>query len=169
MKKILFLFFAMMVAFNVTSCKEEEETKSDTIQARENKEAGEKYMKSKASESGVYADPSGLLYSIKTAGEGEKPAISDTVAITYVGKTIKGSTFISTSDTVAVVDLSDGFHVGVRHMRVGAEYTLYIPYYLMFGAAKVERTYNKKHVVILPYSALVYEMKLDAIIKAKKE
>lgn len=159
----------MTLALGIYSCREEDEEVSDTVKARENKESGEKFMKEKAAESGVLSDPSGLLYKVNTLGEGAKPVVSDTVAITYTGKTIKGQTFISTSDTAALVDLSDGFHIGVRHMNVGSEYTLYIPYYLMFGAAKLERKYNDKDIVILPYSALIYEMRLDTIIKAEKE
>lgn len=165
MKKFLLLTISLVMAWGFFSCKEEEETPTDTALARENKLAGEKFMKEKSKESGVLADPSGLLYVVKTHGEGEKPVLSDTVAISYTGKTISGKTFVSTSDTVALVDLMDGFHIGVRHMRVGAEYTLYIPYYLMFGASQVERKYGEDKIKILPYSALVYEMKLDSLIK----
>lgn len=169
MKKILWMVLALTMAFGVSSCKEEEEDPTDIEKARENKLAGEQFMKDKANESGVLSDPSGLLYVVKTVGEGEKPAVSDTVAVTYIGKTIKGKTFVSSSDTVALVDMSEGFQIGVRHMRVGAEYTLYIPYYLMFGAAKQERKYGDDKIEILPYSALVYEMKLDAIYKPVEE
>ena len=81
------------------------------------------------------------------------------------GKTIKGTTFVSTTTTIALVDLMEGLRIGVRHMTVGANYTLYAPYYLMFGATPTERTYDGKAIQILPYSALVYDVELLSIIK----
>ncbi len=167
MKKILLMALAMFfaISFSVTfsSCKEDEVEPSEIEKARENKEKCEKFMKDKAAESDVLSDPSGLLFSKKTVGVGIKPSVTDTVAITYVGKTIKGETFVSSSDTAALVDLYDGFYIGLRHMNVGSEYTLYIPYYLMFGSSKVERKFGDKTIVLWPYSALVYEMKLDDV------
>lgn len=174
MKKILWLALSLAMICSISSCKDDNETEvSDTELARSNKEACEKFMKDKANEAGVMSDPSGLLYSVKVQGEGEKPVPSDTVAISYVGKTYKGQPFVAATDTIALVDLSDGLYIGVRHMRVGSEYTLYIPYYLLFRATKKEYKYKdgekEKDVVVLPYSATIFDMKLDGIIKAEEK
>lgn len=166
---LLWVCSLLMVGSVFTSCKDDDEIGQDQIaQVRENKQKNETFMLNKRSEDGVLSDPSGLLYSVVTNGFGEKPSAVDTVVITYTGKTIDDKTFVSSSDTVAIEELMEGFQIGLRHMPEGSNYKLYIPYYLMFGSSGTERTYGGKTITILPYSALVYDMTLNAVIKVEK-
>ncbi len=158
------------VTFSVfySSCKDDEDLSNNQITViRKNKEDGETYLKEKRAQQGVKEDPSGLLYSVVTEGTGDKPSLKDSVTISYVGKTIKDTVFVSKTETMAVVDLDEGLQIGVRHMREGANYHLFIPYYLMYGATNLKFTYGGKTVSVPGYSTLVYDMKLDAIIKVE--
>lgn len=166
MKRFLLALLSIMMIGFVSSCKDDDDnTEIDAVKNKENKMNGEKFMLEKRSEDGVKMDPSGLLYLVNEAGVGEKPSAVDTVCVSYTGKTIKGTTFVSTTTTIALVDLMEGLRIGVRHMAVDAKYTLYAPYYLMFDATPTERTYDGKTIQILPYSALVYDVELHSIIK----
>lgn len=170
MKRFLLALLSLMMIGFVSSCKDDDDnTETDASKNRENKMNGEKFILEKRSEAGVKADPSGLLYIVNETGSGEKPSAIDTVCVTYTGKTIKGTTFVSTTTTVALSDLMEGLRIGIRHMSVGANYTLYAPYYLMYGAASTEKTYEGTKIQIMPYSALVYDVELTSIIKAEKK
>lgn len=169
MRRILWWVISL-VALSVlsTSCKDDEDLSNNQISViRKNKEDGESYMKTKRAQQDVKEDPSGLLYSVVTEGVGEKPSLKDTVTITYTGKTIRDSVFISKTETMAVADLDEGLQIGVRHMKEGANYHLFVPYYLMYGATSNKFTYKGKTVTVLGYSALVYDMTLDAVIKVE--
>ena len=166
MKRFLLALLSLMMIGFVSSCKDDDDnTETDAAKYRENKKQGEEFILKKRAEANVVEDPSGLLFLVNEAGNGEKPSAVDTVCITYTGKTIKGTTFVSTTTTIALVDLMEGLRIGVRHMAVGANYTLYAPYYLMFGATPTERTCDGKKIEIVPYSALVYDVQLLSIIK----
>ena len=169
MKKILWWVFAFaMLGAIVSSCKDDEDEVSDQVsKVRKNKEDGEAYLKEKGSKTDVLVDPSGLLYSIVTKGDGERPGVNDTVIITYTGKTIRDSVFVSMTETIAVADLTEGLQIGVRHMPEGSNYKLYIPYYLMYGSSSTTFKYEGKNITVMPYSALIYDMKLDAVIKTE--
>lgn len=169
MRRILWWVISL-VALSVlsTSCKDDEDLSTNQIEkVRRNKEDGETYLKEKRAQQDVKEDPSGLLYTVVTEGTGERPSLKDTVTITYTGKTIRDSVFISKTETMAVVDLHEGFQIGVRHMKKGSNYQLFIPYYLMYGATSNAFSYGGKNVTILGYSTLVYDMTLDAVIKVE--
>ncbi len=170
MNRILFWACSLFVVGALfTSCKDDDVVGKDQIaEVRENKQKNETFMMNKRLESDVMSDPSGLLYSVTLSGTGEKPSAIDTVVVSYQGMTIDEKTFVSTSDTIALVDLEDGLQVGLRHMPVGSTYRLYVPYYLMYGSSGTEYVYGGKTISILPYSALVYDMTLNAVIKVDK-
>ncbi len=169
MRRILWWVISL-VALSVlsTSCKDDEDLSTNQIEkVRKNKEDGEAYLKEKRSQEDVKEDPTGLLYTVVTEGAGERPSLKDTVTLTYTGKTIRDSVFVSKTETLAVVDLDEGLRIGVRHMKEGSNYQLFIPYYLMYGATSNAFIYGGKTVTVLGYSALVYDMTLDTVIKVE--
>lgn len=172
MRRILWWIFPLVVLSTlVSSCKDKEEEDSvpnQVARIRQNKDASERFMKEKSSEEDVLADPSGLLYSVVSKGAGEKPGLSDTVNITYTGKTYNDSVYVSKTETVALVDLAEGLQIGIRHMTEGSNYMLYIPYYLMYGSISTQFSYGGRSVTVLSYSAVVYDMTLNEVIKVEK-
>lgn len=155
----------------ISSCKDKEEedsVPSQVARIRQNKEASESFMKDKRSQEDVMEDPSGLLYSVVSKGKGEKPGLKDTVNITYTGKTYNDSVYVSKTESIALVDLSEGLQIGLRHMTEGSNYMLYIPYYLMYGSVSSQFSYGGRTVTVLSYSAVVYDMTLNEIIKVEE-
>jgi FKBP-type peptidyl-prolyl cis-trans isomerase len=170
MKKILWWFFPLFVVNAVvTSCGDDDDLKVDQIaQTRKYKEENETYLKEKRAQSDVKEDPSGLLYTVISQGVGERPLEDDTVIVTYTGKTIRDSVFVSKTETVALSDLGEGLRIGLRHMPAGSNYHFFIPYYLMYGATSTQFVYGGKRVSVLSYSTLVYNMTLNAVIKKQE-
>lgn len=159
----------LLPAFCCVSCDDEDEGEEDLIaEIQENKEAGEKFLLGVKDQAGVVVDPSGLMFEVLEASAGQKPGATDTVCIQYSGFLVDGKQFISKSDTVAMEDLEEGLHIGLRHMNQGAKNKLYIPYYLMYGATSNSFIFDDKEIKVKEYSALVYEMQLDSVIFAKK-
>ncbi|MCR5498456.1 MAG: hypothetical protein K6F48_11525 [Paludibacteraceae bacterium] len=171
MRRFLWWVISLVVLCTLsTSCKDKEESESVSNQVakiRKNKEAGEAYMRDKRLQSDVMEDPSGLLYSIVSKGEGVRPYVDDTVNITYTGKTIQDSVYVSKTETIAMSDLEDGLQIGLRHMQEGANYKLFIPYYLMYGSVSTQFSYGGKNVTVMSYSAVVYDMTLNKVIKVE--
>ena len=167
--KYLMLSVAFLVAaLFLGSCDDEEAGVDLIADMQKNKEAGEKFLIEKKEQSGVVADPSGLLFEVLEPSSGVKPGATDTVCIHYDGFLTDGKQFISKTDTIAMENLQDGLFIGLRHMNQGAKNKLYIPYYLMYGSSSEEFVFDEKEIKVMEYSALVYEMRLDSVIFAKK-
>jgi FKBP-type peptidyl-prolyl cis-trans isomerase len=162
LKKILWTVGVLSLFFG--SCKKEEEPVDTILEAQKNKEWGESFLQEKKSQAGVYEDPSGLLYEIFIQGTGAKPGAKDTVVITYNGYFIDNRQFVTMTEKKAMEDMTEGFHIGLRHMNEGSTYRLYIPYYLAYGTRSLKAVYDKKEYKIKEYSALIYDITLDSII-----
>lgn len=159
----------LLPAFCCSSCDDDEEGGEDLIaEIQKNKEAGEKFLLGVKDQAGVVVDPSGLMFEVLEASTGQKPGATDTVCIRYNGFLTDGKQFISKTDTIAMENLQDGLFIGLRHMNQGAKNKLYIPYYLMYGSSSEEFVFDEKEIKVMEYSALVYEMRLDSVIFAKK-
>ena len=88
---------------------------------------------------------SGLYYTIKEDGSGEKPVTGDNVTMNYTGKLLDGTKFDSNEDTAfkhvqpfefilgrgAVIK---GWDEGIALLKIGSKATLYIPSPLAYGA-----------------------------------
>jgi len=68
---------------------------AQSVAGEENKKAGEAFLAQNKTKPGVVTLPSGLQYKILKAGEGKKPAESDTVECNYRGTLINGTEFDS--------------------------------------------------------------------------
>jgi FKBP-type peptidyl-prolyl cis-trans isomerase FkpA/FKBP-type peptidyl-prolyl cis-trans isomerase FklB len=99
------------------------------------KENAEFLEKNKENDSIKVLD-NGLQYKVITEGTGISPEISDTVYVTYVGKTIDGATFDSSRGTklkMPLFQMIKGWQEGIPLMNVGAKYVFYVPSNLAYG------------------------------------
>ncbi len=129
--------------------------------AAENKTKGEAYMAANAKKEGVVALPDGVQYKILTAGQGAKPAESDTVLCNYKGTFVDGTEFDSSTQAgkpvpFEVKNVIPGFKEVLQMMPVGSKWQVVIPSSMAYG----ERGAGN---VIGPNSTLVFEIELVSI------
>ena len=65
--------------------------------AAENKTKGDAFLAENAKKEGMVVLPDGLQYKILTAGQGKKPAETDTVLCNYKGTFVDGTEFDSSA------------------------------------------------------------------------
>jgi FKBP-type peptidyl-prolyl cis-trans isomerase FklB len=127
----------------------------------ENKAKGDAYLAENAKKEGVVALPDGLQYKILTAGQGKKPAETDTVLCNYKGTFIDGTEFDSSAKAgkpvpFEVKNVIPGFKEVLQLMPVGSKWQVFIPSSLGYG----ERGAGS---VIGPNSTLIFEIELVSI------
>jgi FKBP-type peptidyl-prolyl cis-trans isomerase FklB len=127
----------------------------------ENKTKGDAFLAENVKKDGVVALPDGLQYKILTAGQGKKPAETDTVLCNYKGTFIDGTEFDSSTKAgkpvpFEVKNVIPGFKEVLQLMPVGSKWQVFIPSSLGYG----ERGAGS---VIGPNSALIFEIELVSI------
>ncbi|MEM6987372.1 MAG: FKBP-type peptidyl-prolyl cis-trans isomerase [Pseudomonadota bacterium] len=125
------------------------------------KAPGEAFLAEQAAREGVMSTDSGLLYEVKEAGEGAKPAATDQVTVHYEGRLIDGTVFDSSIErgeptSFALNQVIPGWTEGLQLMSVGSKYTFYIPSDLAYGPRGAGGS-------IGPHQALVFDVELIAI------
>ncbi|RKR07425.1 FKBP-type peptidyl-prolyl cis-trans isomerase [Kushneria sinocarnis] len=106
--------------------------------AKENKAAGEKFLKQNAQKDGVQTTDSGLQYKVVEEGNGPKPAAEEQVKVDYEGKTIDGEVFDSSYErgqpvTFQVNQVIEGWQQALQMMPEGATWMIYVPAELAYG------------------------------------
>lgn len=98
-------------------------------------ESQQQFLSEQAKREGVQMTPSGLLYEVITEGEGPHPTDTDMVKVTYTGKLSDGTIFDQTERPVQfpVKNLVPGFTEGLKLMKPGGQYRLFIPAQLGYG------------------------------------
>jgi len=134
---------------------------AQSVAGEENKKAGEAFLAQNKTKPGVVTLPSGLQYKILKAGEGKKPAESDTVECNYRGTLINGTEFDSSYKrgqpaTFAVTQVIPGWREALQLMTVGSKWQLVVPPELAYG----ERGAGRE---IGPNATLVFEVELLGI------
>lgn len=107
-------------------------------EAQQHLEAGLAYQAENAQKDGVQVTESGLQYEVLTAGDGDKPALQDTVTVHYEGTLIDGTVFDSSyqrGEPIAfpLDRVIQGWSEGVQLMPVGSKYRFVIPSELAYG------------------------------------
>lgn len=133
--------------------------------AKENQEAGDKFLTENKNKEGVKTTASGLQYKVNKEGTGDVAALGDGVMVEYTGKLIDGTEFDSTKahggEPFAVPLVGDnviqGWTEGLQLMKEGGEYTLYVPAKLGYGSNPQPK--------IPANSVLVFDMKIVKIAK----
>ncbi|MBW7868677.1 MAG: FKBP-type peptidyl-prolyl cis-trans isomerase [Brumimicrobium sp.] len=137
-----------------------------------NKIAGNLFMEQKKEEfkSGVH--PEGYILIQNAAGNGEGVDLSKEYQIVYTLINTSGDTIISTvkgmnhtddenSQTVSADDIvfPQGWKQASEFMKVGGDYTLYLPYDLAYGDDGL-RAPNSQGYIVQPFSALIIHSKI---------
>lgn len=96
-------------------------------------EKNRRWLREKATESGVRALDKGIYYKVLRSGApgGAQPGRSSVVTVHYTGRTINGKTFDSSRGGVAPAfrlrELIAGWIIALQQMRVGDRWEIYIP------------------------------------------
>ena len=128
----------------------------------QNKEAGEEFLKITGHKTGVVTLPSGLQYEVIKMGDGEKPALTDTVECHYHGTLINGQVFDSSMDRgqtakFPLQGVIKGWTEILQLMPVGSKWKVTIPSDLAYG----DRGAGE---MIQPGSTLIFIIELIAIV-----
>lgn len=125
--------------------------------------AGKAFLEKNAKAPGVVSLPSGLQYKITTSGPktGPSPKLGDIIKVHYEGKLLDGTVFDSSfARGKAAIMPADGLIQGwleaLPLMKVGDEWTLYIPSSLGYGPRDMGE--------IPPDSVLVFRLQLIGML-----
>ena len=133
------------------------------VDGEKNLKVAEDFLKNnKLNNPNIKETPSGLQYSVITAGSGDSPNKTDRVKVHYVGTLIDGSEFDSSikRGEPAVFGLDQvirGWTEGLQLMKVGAKYKFYIHPKIAYG--------SRDKPGIPANSALVFEVELLDIVE----
>ncbi|MBO4806599.1 MAG: FKBP-type peptidyl-prolyl cis-trans isomerase [Paludibacteraceae bacterium] len=163
--KHLIFAFGSLVALTFASCDKDSDSSEDIIaKNKATKEEGETFLLENRSAEGVVETYSGLQYKVDTVGKGEKPILSDSVTMKYVAKLSDGTIFAkSDKETLLLSSQIAGLRQGLRYMREGSKFTLYIPYYLAYDVNGRSFRYNGSVVTVNSYSLVIFECNLLSI------
>jgi FKBP-type peptidyl-prolyl cis-trans isomerase FklB len=136
------------------------QTQKPSAVAVENKKTGDVFLAENKTKEGIMSLPSGLQYKILRAGEGKKPAETDTVECHYTGTLINGTEFDSSYRsgqpvTFKITTVIPGWREALKLMPVGSKWQLFIPPGLAYGARGSGQ--------IPPNSTLIFEVELLAV------
>jgi len=126
--------------------------------AAENKAKGDAFLAENGKKQGVVVLPDGLQYKILTAGQGKKPAETDTVLCNYKGTFLDGTEFDSSARAgkpvpFEVKNVIPGFKEVLQLMPVGSKWQVVVPSNLAYG----ERGAGG---VIGPNATLIFEVEI---------
>ncbi len=120
----------------------------------------EEFINKSKERPGVVVLPSGLQYKIEQMGNGAVAGYYDIVSCVYKGTYPNGALFDTTRGEAVeleVAALVPGFAEALMTLPAGTVCKLYIPWELAYGEAGTN--------VVPPYSALVYDLEIKAIVK----
>jgi FKBP-type peptidyl-prolyl cis-trans isomerase FklB len=154
----------MKLVFEAYGKKQVEKRKAS---ADKNLVDGKAFLDDNAKKPGVKTTASGLQYTVVTEGKGEMPKATDTVKTHYRGTLLDGTEFDSSYSRnepteFPVNKVIAGWTEALQLMRVGDKWKLFIPSELAYG----ERGAGRE---IGPNSALIFDIELLEIVKAKEE
>jgi FKBP-type peptidyl-prolyl cis-trans isomerase FklB len=134
--------------------------------AEKNKQAGEAFLAANKAKEGVVNLPSGLQYRVLKAGDGDKPAASDTVVAHYRGSFVDGTEFANTylrkqPATVQLRKAIQGWREALPLMPVGSKWELVVPSDLAYGSRGDGRGGKPRSVG--PNTTLIFEVELISI------
>lgn len=128
---------------------------------KDNKIAGERFLKENASKPGVHVLPSGLQYKVIKEGNGRVPTGHSKVRVHYRGSLIDGKEIDSSYERGKAIDFElrqvfPGFSEAITNMKVGSIWEVYIPQELAYGSTDNDN--------IPPFSTLIFRIELIKIL-----
>ena len=139
-----------------------QQAEANKLTFKNNIEAGDSFLQFNKGRKGVMVTASGLQYEVVKMGTGPKPTAQNTVRVHYTGTLIDGTEFDSSVKRkepaeFGVSQVIPGWTEALQLMPVGSKFKFYIPESLAYGA-------NGAGDVIKPYSTLIFEVELLAIV-----
>jgi FKBP-type peptidyl-prolyl cis-trans isomerase FkpA len=133
--------------------------------ALKNKAQGLAFFEKNAKRAGIIITDSGLQYEVLKSSERNKPQVTDTVKVNYLGTLLDGTEFDSSyarnkPTSFPLNRVIRGWTEGLQLMGVGAKYKFYVPSNLAYGARSTGK--------ISSHSALIFEVELLDIIDTGK-
>lgn len=128
----------------------------------ETRRAGDAFLAANGADEDVVTLPSGLQYRILRAGGGDSPSATDRVRVHYEGRLIDGTLFDSSYQRGEPAEFPldrviRGWTEGLQLMQEGAQWMLYIPPELAYGA-------TSPTPAIAPNSTLVFKVELLEVL-----
>ncbi|MCX7949887.1 MAG: FKBP-type peptidyl-prolyl cis-trans isomerase [Treponemataceae bacterium] len=130
--------------------------------AEKNKREGEAFLAENKKKEGVITLPSGLQYKVLKEGTGKSPKETDWVTIHFRGSLIDGTVFEDTRKSFnqpvafAVKGMVPGWAEGMKLMKEGGKYMLFIPPELAMGE-------RGSGTLIGPNATLIIEVELISV------
>ncbi|WP_052807989.1 FKBP-type peptidyl-prolyl cis-trans isomerase [Methyloterricola oryzae] len=128
--------------------------------AAKNRNRGNAFLAEFKRQEGVKSLPNGVLYQVLKAGNGKRPAESDSVEVLYRGTTLDGKQFDATPPgKTTIMSMNQaivGWRDALKQMPVGSRWKIVIPYLIAYGERGVGD-------VIGPNETLVFEVELVSI------
>ncbi len=129
--------------------------------AVQNAKDGAAFLAKNKAEKGIVTLANGLQYKVLQPGSGTSPTANDTVTVDYEGAFVNGDVFSSTYKqgqpvSFQVTQVIQGWQQALKMMKPGAEWMLYIPSDLAYGAQGVGDS-------IGPNSTLVFKIHLISV------
>lgn len=92
------------------------------------------FLSANAGQEGVVTTPTGLQYKVEKDGTGASPTDTDVVLVSYKGTLTDGTVFDENPQAAMPVEgVVPGFAEGLKLMKRGGEYKLWIPPELAYG------------------------------------
>lgn len=131
---------------------------------KNNKLEGQKFMEENIDAEGVVQLPSGLQYKVLKEGTGTKPSEADSVIVHYRAMFINRDVFDMSYDRgpagFKLSEVTKGLSQGIRLMKKGSIYELYIPPELAYG----DQTFAN---IIPAGSTLIYTIELIEVMSTQ--
>lgn len=137
------------------------EAEAQKLLAANNKSKGAEFLAANSVKEGVVSTASGLQYKVLKPGSGKSPAATDRVMVHYTGTLTDGAKFDSSRDrgqpsTFGVNQVIKGWTEALQLMQEGAQWELYIPAELAYGATSRPK--------IPGNSVLVFDVELIEVV-----
>lgn len=130
------------------------------------KAEGRQFLAENATKEGVKTLPSGLQYKVLREGNGDVASVNDEVVVKYEGRLIDGTVFDSSYERTPQTSkfrpnqVIKGWTEALTMMPAGSKWELYIPEDLAYGSRPAGK--------IPPYSALIFTVEVEEVVKADK-
>lgn len=137
------------------------DAEAQKLLADNNKTKGAEFLAANSVKEGVVSTASGLQYKVLKPGSGKSPAATDRVMVHYTGTLTDGAKFDSSRDrgqpsTFGVSQVIKGWTEALQLMQEGAQWELYIPAELAYGATSRPK--------IPGNSVLVFDVELIEVV-----
>lgn len=105
--------------------------------SKKNLKQGKKFLKKNKKKKGVVTLKSGLQYKVLKIGKGQKPKMSNTVIVNYIGKDIEDKEFTNTypskPSVIKMTAVLKGWQEALQLMSKGSKWRLFVPAELAYG------------------------------------